>query len=255
MPSSKGRYHPKLSVLSNSIRSFLERYHREAMIDETTLKARGRYVDPLGESILADLTPLVERAAGVTLSPTYSFLRVYRAGAELKKHTDRPSCEISSTLYLGGESDDPWPIHVEINGEARAVPLEPGDLMVYRGVDVPHWRDVFQGARSAHLFLHFVNADGAYGDLAFDQREGLGAPPRVAAPVRLPSTPTPTTPTPTTPTSANPPATPAPSSPRPSLSSGQSPKTLTVESLVADPSFLFDGPRFRKRRRHLSSNR
>ncbi|MEL6258841.1 MAG: hypothetical protein AAFQ67_07280, partial [Pseudomonadota bacterium] len=164
----------------------LERYHGDAMMQEPALKAVGRYVDPMAEAVLEAVRPKVEAATGLNLRPTYSFLRVYKNGAELKRHTDRPSCEISATLHIGGETDEDWPIHVEIDGEARAVPLRPGDMMVYRGIDVPHWRTVFSGQRSAHLFLHYVDANGPHAALAYDQREGLGAPPRVSAPVRLP---------------------------------------------------------------------
>ncbi len=171
--------------------SNLDKYHLGALHDEPELHSKGSYADPLGESVLEQLQPVLESHTGLRLIPTYSYTRVYGVGAELKKHTDRPSCEISCTLYLGGESVEgvdatrsDWPIFVEVDGRARTVELEPGDIMIYRGIDVPHWREAFTGLSSAHMFLHFVDADGPHTDMAYDGRASLGAPPAAKAPVR-----------------------------------------------------------------------
>ena len=41
-------------------------------------------------------------------------LELIKKVIELKRHKDRPSCEISTTLNLGG---DPWPIFIDGTGE------------------------------------------------------------------------------------------------------------------------------------------
>ena len=38
---------------------------------------------------------------GLNLKPTYSYWRLYKTGDVLKRHKDRPSCEVSTTLCLG----------------------------------------------------------------------------------------------------------------------------------------------------------
>ncbi len=79
------------------------------------------YADPRTELLLARLTPVVEAEAGVAVYPTYSYFRVYKKGDKLKKHKDRPSCEISLSLSLGYDPDQPWPLWVEGNSRATAL--------------------------------------------------------------------------------------------------------------------------------------
>lgn len=141
---------------------------------EHAFNAWGRYADSLGEVLLARIQPAIEKATGRALYPTYSFLRVYCDGAALPRHTDRPSCEISVTLALGGDVTEPWPIWLEAGGRSRSVVLAPGDAMVYRGAVLPHWRERVAGNFWVQLFLHYVSRDGKFADCRFDGRERLG---------------------------------------------------------------------------------
>ena len=123
------------------------------------------------------------------LQETYSFSRKYERGAYLKAHADRPSCEISATLCLDYKTDDnkPWSIWVdntydyvnnpsEIFDDTQAVPirqrktarridLEVGDLLLYQGPNVAHWREYLLGEYSYHIFLHFLNVNGKVTEL------------------------------------------------------------------------------------------
>ena len=58
--------------------------------------------------------------------------------------------------------------------------LDVGEGLVYRGVELQHWRDVFEADKdSVHvqLFLHYVNADGPYSTLENDKRPAIGLKP------------------------------------------------------------------------------
>ena len=157
--------------------SFIDAYHKNLLVWEESQNSAGRYNDPLGESLLFQIQPVVEECTGLKLIPTYSYLRAYKTQAQLKKHTDRPACEISATLFLGADNQSPaWPIFIEVNDQPIAIELEPGDMMVYKGCETPHWREQFQGQLSIHAFLHFIDANGKHTDQAFDGRKGLGAP-------------------------------------------------------------------------------
>lgn len=129
------------------------------------------YADPRMELLLARLTPMVEAEAGVTVFPTYSYFRVYKKGDRLTKHKDRPSCEISLSVSLGYDPDEPWPLWVE--GGAGATPLRiiKGDAVIYKGTEVAHWREEFQGNYAAQVFLHYVDQQGPYREWRFDKRE------------------------------------------------------------------------------------
>jgi SEC-C motif len=136
--------------------------------------AVGRYADVFSETLLLQLKPLIEQVTGLQLLPCYSFLRIYGKHAILQKHVDRPSCEISASLTLGFKASGLWPIWVTANGEDREISLQPGDMLVYRGAEVAHWREPFQGEFWVQTFLHYVDANGQYTDFKFDGRERIG---------------------------------------------------------------------------------
>ena len=104
------------------------------------------YSDVAMETLLLGLLPKMEKETGIKLVPTYSYARIYKTGDELKRHKDRQSCEISTTLHLGG---DEWPIFVEPSGKVNQkgikVNLKAGDMLMYRGCELEHWREPFQG--------------------------------------------------------------------------------------------------------------
>ena len=122
------------------------------------------------DQLLVDLLPHFEKACGKRLYPTYSYARLYKPGEELKKHTDRPACEISATITLGFEGDI-WSIYMAGN----KVNMQVGDAVLYRGMEVEHWREKYtEGQWQAQVFLHYVNADGPHADQKYDGRESLG---------------------------------------------------------------------------------
>jgi len=111
------------------------------------------YGDILMDSLLKIVKPVMEKYTNLKLVETYSYSRLYKKGDILHKHKDRPSCEISSTMNLGG---DLWPIYLE-NNKVIEVNLKPGDILIYRGCDLAHWRDKFKGKSCGQVFLHYNN--------------------------------------------------------------------------------------------------
>jgi hypothetical protein len=134
------------------------------------------YGDFAAEGLLKSVQPDIENHVGLALFPTYSYLRLYKHGDSLKAHVDRPACEISASLCLGYMPDEPWPIWVENSGNAVSVSLLAGDMLIYRGMDVPHWREAYAGQRLAQVFLHYVDRNGPHSEWKFDKRPGLRAP-------------------------------------------------------------------------------
>jgi hypothetical protein len=131
------------------------------------------YGDPVMDALLEELIPRVEAEARLRLYPTYSYYRVYGRGAVLPRHTDREACEVSLSVCLGYAASEPWPLWVERHGQPRAIALRPGDALMYRGIEVPHWREAFAGDHAAQLFLHYVDQTGPYQAYRFDQRPSL----------------------------------------------------------------------------------
>ena len=131
------------------------------------------YGDFMMDGLLDSLKPEAERTSGLSLYPTYSLVRLYRMGDTLKRHKDRPSCEISITLCLGFQAGEPWPIWIETPRGTFSVDLKPGDGLLYRGVECPHWRDKLDGDHVAQVFLHYVDQNGPYKEWKFDKRRSL----------------------------------------------------------------------------------
>lgn len=129
------------------------------------------YSDSFFDGLLDSYKEKIGSYIDMELLPTYSFASVYRKGDRLTYHTDRRSCEISITFCLG-YSDDPWPIYV---GKGIPVLLEPGDIMIYRGSELPHWRRPLSGENHSQLFLHYNNKNGPHKEkYLFDGRPFLG---------------------------------------------------------------------------------
>lgn len=100
--------------------------------------------------------------------PTYTYARLYKQGEILHPHTDRPACEISVTLHLGG--DIPWDIwFTKPDGTKVNCNLKPGQAAVYTGMTSKHWREAYKGQNYAQVFLHYVKANGEHWDHFFDR--------------------------------------------------------------------------------------
>jgi hypothetical protein len=140
--------------------------------------SHSKYADPFMESLMLLLLPTVEESTGLSLHPTYSYYRLYKPGDELVPHTDRPACEISLTINLGyyyntKDKDYSWNIWIE----DKEFKTEPGDMVIYRGVDMSHWREPFsvgQGSWQVQAFLHYVDANGPYAICQYDSRPHVG---------------------------------------------------------------------------------
>ena len=110
------------------------------------------YGDPLMETLLLYVKPKMIKGTKLKLYETYSYARTYKPGDILKKHKDRPSCEISTTLFLGGNK---WPIYLNDGKKDIKINLNEGDMLIYKGCDLEHWRKPFNGEVCVQVFLHY----------------------------------------------------------------------------------------------------
>jgi len=159
--------------------------------DKQVPETYSHYSDIVMETLLTKLLSVIEKETGLKLNTNYSYARIYKKGDVLHKHKDRFSCEISTTMHLGG---DCWPIYLEPDsslggddkktGEYKAskskgvkVILQPGDMLVYSGNKLEHWREKFKGKDCAQVFLHYNNkkTPGSKENI-HDRRPHLGLP-------------------------------------------------------------------------------
>ena len=133
------------------------------------------YGDPAFDMVMAMSTEDIGRIVGKRLIPQYTYARIYKNGSDLKIHSDRPECQYSVTLCLGGEYEKLWPIWIkDYTGKSHEVPLDVGDMVVYHGTELEHWRDKFEGNMQYQLFMHYVDAEGEFKDRIYDGRPNLG---------------------------------------------------------------------------------
>ena len=159
--------------------------------DKQVPNTYSHYADMVMETLLMKVLPKMQQETGLQLIPTYSYARIYKRGDILKRHKDRPSCEISTTLNLGGSS---WPIFIDGTGannvideyknivkpgapEGTKVLLDVGDMLVYSGCELEHWREPFDGDICGQVFLHYNHVNGPFAEKnKFDGRPMLGLP-------------------------------------------------------------------------------
>ena len=156
-----------------------------------------RYWHPQYRKIHSDIRLKIEKQIGRKLYNTYYYDRFYFPGQELKKHTDRPACEISISVHISTNLEEYWPIFIKtpyvfaesqectkvkklINtGDIVAVNLNPGDGVLYKGCESPHWRDKMPGTFEMmsggeelyyhQIFFHYVLQDGIRAHHAWDK--------------------------------------------------------------------------------------
>ena len=159
--------------------------------DKQVPNTYSHYADMVMETLLMKVLPKMQQETGLELIPTYSYARIYKKGDILRRHKDRPSCEISTTLNLGG---NPWPIFIDGTGannvideyknivkpgapEGTKVLLDVGDMLVYSGCELEHWREPFDGNICGQVFLHYNHVNGPFAEKnKFDGRPMLGLP-------------------------------------------------------------------------------
>ena len=145
--------------------------------DDQAIGQYSAYGDLIFETLLLGKRKELSEMTQINLVPQYSYYRLYTEGSELVKHTDRISCEISVSLCLGYNSHYNWPLYFEDkDGKEISVYLEPGDMVIYKGSELTHWRNPFKGENHAQVFLHYNDLNGQYGDTKYDGRKGLGLP-------------------------------------------------------------------------------
>jgi len=139
--------------------------------DEQIPETYSHYADIVMETLLQKVKPIMEKESGLNLIETYSYARIYKKGDELIRHKDRYSCEISTTMNLGG---DDWPIFLEPDIKVN---LSQGDMLMYCGCDLEHWREPFKGKDCGQVFLHYNDASSKDAEQnKFDGRPFIGLP-------------------------------------------------------------------------------
>ena len=144
-----------------------------------------RYSHPMYRDAHTEIRLRIEKIIGRKLYNTYYYDRFYFPGQKLERHLDRDACEISVTLHISTNLEEPWPIWIKtpdrytknnkeilVSDEEKCVILKPGDAMLYKGCERPHWRNEMPGESEDlyyhQIFFHYVLQDGQRAHCAWD---------------------------------------------------------------------------------------
>lgn len=139
--------------------------------DEQAPLSSSFYTDEYMLKMQLKLLPDIEKHTGLDLFKTYNYARIYKNCSILRIHRDRPACEVSLTLDLGGDPWDLWVLDRDEN--PHNIHLEPGDALIYRGTDIHHWRGKFEGGEHTQVFMHYVDK---YGPCAWAKDDNMVQP-------------------------------------------------------------------------------
>ena len=163
-----------------------------------------RYWHPQYRTIHNGVRKKLEKIIGRKLYNTYYYDRYYFTGQPLTKHADRDACEISVSIHISTNLPDDlkdWEFKIKtpdtytdkkktailVPGEERSAVLNPGDGLIYKGCERPHWRDAMPTPQKIkkkklfgkeetskeyyyhQIFFHYVLQDGQRAHCAWDR--------------------------------------------------------------------------------------
>lgn len=133
---------------------------------ELNTRESKRYVihnDPAARRVQAALTPFFSALTGQALKPSYTYASEYCDNSGLARHTDRPQCEVTFSLYLDyrpapAGQQSPWPLIVQTSeGDVPCYQPRGGGTLI-RGRVLPHYREPLPpGHRARMVFFHYVS--------------------------------------------------------------------------------------------------
>ena len=112
---------------------------------------------PQYQKIYTELRKKLEGIIGRKLSKTFYYDRFWFSGNQLKKHLGPAQGEIMVVISISTNLKRPWPFVIKtrdqytdknktailVPGTESAINLEPGDGIIFKGCERPHWRDTF----------------------------------------------------------------------------------------------------------------
>ena len=155
-----------------------------------------RYYHPQYKNAHTGIRKKLEEVVGRKLYNTYYYDRYYFPGQALDRHIDRDACEISVSIHISTNLPSPekdWPFKIKtpdtytdksrntvlVPGEDRSCVLNPGDGLLYKGCERPHWRDPMPDGPQKllrkkvdyyyhQIFFHYILQDGQRTQCAWD---------------------------------------------------------------------------------------
>jgi hypothetical protein len=128
--------------------------------DEQVRLRHGHHNETMARYFHHQLADFVSRVAGEPVRPSYAYVSAYSEGAYLAPHVDRKQCIFTLSLLVEQERPDkprPWPLWFQSHDGKVALAQKSGDGILFRGCELPHWREEPPpGCASTTLLFHYV---------------------------------------------------------------------------------------------------
>ncbi len=137
------------------------------------------HISPAFECLLDDLSeylkPKISKLLEIELWNTYNYCRIYKPGEVLEPHKDKNQCEIAVSVTLGYRDSTPWPIYLysEEKKDIVQFDLNVGDALIYKGFELLHWRNKYNGKHNQIQGFLFYATDQRFLDPFFPGIEKL----------------------------------------------------------------------------------
>ena len=122
--------------------------------DEQCPKSDSFYNNEIFNNLAEKVKHYIQEKTGINLATTFNYSRIYRKGEILKKHTDRNACEFSATITLDYSGTEPWDFLIK-DQEEESIKINRGDMFIYDGVNLAHWRHELKDEWQSQVFLFF----------------------------------------------------------------------------------------------------
>jgi|TARA_B100000029_G_scaffold12301_1_gene13040 hypothetical protein len=131
-------------------------HHEQKVRGDDIVENSFSWYAPLCFEALADqvVKGIVETTMGVELYNAYSYGRSSYHGAVLPRHRDRAASDYAVSCLI--DTDCTWPLYFKIDGEEVEVRQEIGDMVIYNGNTIEHWREPFEGTEQLSAFMFYV---------------------------------------------------------------------------------------------------
>lgn len=138
-----------------------------ALLSQGNVDRRQMHNDPAGRVVQRALLPAVEALVGAPLKPSYSYASLYREGAALPVHTDRPQCQFTLSLLIDyrpapADGISPWALRIYPRHDAAPLDLfqRIGGGVLFRGRELAHGRPALPTDQTCWTLLaHYVDID------------------------------------------------------------------------------------------------
>ncbi len=138
-----------------------------ASLSQGHVDRRQMHNDPAGRVVQRALLPAVEDLVGAPLKPSYSYASLYREGAALPVHTDRPQCQFTLSLLIDhrpapADGISPWALRIYPRHDAEPLDLfqRIGGGVLFRGRELAHGRPALPTDQTCWTLLaHYVDID------------------------------------------------------------------------------------------------